>query len=52
MKVVRIDDPATEVPSGTQGELLVKGPQVMRGYLETAPDESAAVLDDGWSPHG
>ena len=47
MKVVRIDDPATEVPSGTQGELLVKGPQVMRGYWN-APDESAAVLTDGW----
>ena len=47
MKVVRVDDPATEVPSGTQGELLLKGPQVMRGYWN-APDESAAVLTDGW----
>ena len=47
MKVVRVDDAATEVPPGTQGELLVKGPQVMRGYWN-APDESAAVLTDGW----
>ena len=47
MKVVSVDDPSTEVPAGTQGELLLKGPQVMRGYWN-APDESAAVLTDGW----
>ena len=47
VKVVGVDDAATEVPPGTQGELLIKGPQVMRGYWN-APDESAAVLTDGW----
>ena len=47
MKVVHVDDAATEVPPGAQGELLVKGPQVMCGYWN-APDESAAVLTDGW----
>ena len=47
MKVVSVDDPVIEVRPGTQGELLLKGPQVMRGYWN-APDESAAVLTDGW----
>ena len=47
MKVVHVDDATTEVPSGAQGELLVKGPQVMPEYWN-APDESAAVLTNGW----
>jgi long-chain acyl-CoA synthetase len=48
MKIVSLDDGATEVPPGKQGELLVAGPQVMSGYWK-APDASAAVLtDDGW----
>ena len=47
VKVVSVDDPSTEVPSGTQGELLLKGPQVMREYWN-APDTSAAILTDVW----
>ena len=47
MKVVHVDDATTEVPSGAQGELLIKGPQVMPEYWN-APDESAAVLTNGW----
>jgi long-chain acyl-CoA synthetase len=29
------------------GELVIKGPQIMRGYLNR-PDETAATLRDGW----
>jgi len=47
MKVVSLEDGAAEVPSGVEGELLVRGPQVMRGYWKR-PDETAAVLSDGW----
>ena len=47
IKVVQVDDATTEVPAGAQGELLIKGPQVMPEYWN-APDESAAVLTDGW----
>ncbi len=46
-KVVDEDDSTREMPAGEVGELLIKGPQVMQGYLNEA-DESAAILRDGW----
>jgi long-chain acyl-CoA synthetase len=47
VKVVHVDDATTEVSAGEQGELLIKGPQVMPGYWNK-PAESAAALTDGW----
>ncbi|MBI4337590.1 MAG: long-chain fatty acid--CoA ligase [Chloroflexi bacterium] len=35
------------VPPGAEGEMLVRGPQVMQGYWGR-PDETADVLKDGW----
>ena len=36
------------VPAGQEGELIIRGPQVMKGYWNR-PDETAATLDeDGW----
>jgi long-chain acyl-CoA synthetase len=45
----RIVDMATgeSLPFGKEGELCVRGPQVMAGYWN-APDETARVLADGW----
>ena len=42
-----VDDEGESVPVGQTGELVVKGPQVMRGYWQQ-PGETAAVLRDGW----
>lgn len=45
----RIVDPETgePLPQGQEGELTVRGPQVMRGYWHR-PDDTADVLRDGW----
>jgi long-chain acyl-CoA synthetase len=42
-----VDDEGRDVETGTPGELLVRGPQVMPGYWNR-PDETAKVLRDGW----
>jgi long-chain acyl-CoA synthetase len=42
-----VDDQGQDVPVGTPGELITRGPQVMPGYWQR-PDETAKVLRDGW----
>jgi long-chain acyl-CoA synthetase len=42
-----IDDDGLEVRAGEEGELLIRTPAVMDGYLDD-PTETAAVLSDGW----
>lgn len=45
----KIVDPDTfeELPVGGQGMLLIKGPNVMLGYLNQ-PEKTAEVIRDGW----
>ncbi|MDX1668314.1 MAG: AMP-binding protein [Limnobacter sp.] len=46
------DDEFNELPVGQEGELCVKGPQVMRGYWNK-PKETAEILtQDGWLKTG
>ena len=47
---LRVVDPATgeDVPAGEDGELLVRGPQVMRGYRARGQETAAAIDADGW----
>jgi long-chain acyl-CoA synthetase len=46
------DEAGRDLPVGEEGELCVRGPQVMRGYWNM-PDETARVLSaDGWLSTG
>ena len=45
MKVV--DDKGNEVPQGQEGELLIRGHNVMKGYYNK-PEETAKTVVDGW----
>jgi len=46
-RIVDLNDGNTDVPMGESGEILVKGPQVMKGYWNKA-EETASTLTDGW----
>lgn len=42
-----VNELGEEVPVGEVGELIVRGPNVMKGYYKL-PEETAAALRDGW----
>jgi long-chain acyl-CoA synthetase len=46
-KIMDIETGQTELGVGETGELVVRGPQVMKGYWKME-EESASVLRDGW----
>jgi long-chain acyl-CoA synthetase len=46
-----VDEEGNEVPMGMAGEMLVKGPQVMKGYLNR-PDATDEMIVDGWLSTG
>ncbi len=47
-KLVDVDDFEKEITEiGQAGEICLKGPQIMKGYINR-PDETAATLKDGW----
>jgi long-chain acyl-CoA synthetase len=46
-RLVSLDLEAGDLPAGEPGELIVRGPQVMKGYWKMR-DETAAALRDGW----
>jgi long-chain acyl-CoA synthetase len=47
VEVMVVDQCGKPLPAGVPGELVVKGPNVMRGYLNK-PEETAKTIKDGW----
>ena len=46
-RIVDLNDGITDMPVGETGEIIIKGPQVMKGY-RNKPEETAETLKDGW----
>ncbi len=47
VRIVSLEDPTKDVAMGEEGELVFKGPQIMKGYWQR-PEATAEVLHDGW----
>ena len=46
-KIVDIETGTRALPPGEDGEIIIRGPQIMQGYWK-APAETANALRDGW----
>jgi long-chain acyl-CoA synthetase len=46
-RIISLDDEVTVLETGEIGELVLKGPQVMKGYLNM-PTETTNAIRDGW----
>lgn len=46
-RIVDLETGEREMPLGESGELVIRGPQIMKGYWQ-APEETAQTLRGGW----
>jgi len=47
-EIAIMDDDGRELAPGAEGEICVKGPQVMAGYWQMSGETAAAFTHDGW----
>jgi long-chain acyl-CoA synthetase len=47
-EIAILDDEGRELPPGAEGEICVKGPQVMAGYWQMPGETAAAFTPGGW----
>ncbi|MEH6942080.1 long-chain-fatty-acid--CoA ligase [Bacillus sp. JJ722] len=47
VKIVDLETGLQEMPIGESGEILLKGPQIMKGYWKN-PEETARTIRNGW----
>ncbi|WP_307544557.1 4-coumarate--CoA ligase family protein [Streptomyces sp. V3I8] len=52
MRIVSLDDPGKDLGVGERGEIVIRGPQVMKGYLGRPVETAAMIDDDGWLSTG
>ena len=43
-----LDDPSRRVAAGERGELVLRGPNIMRGYWQRQDETDAVTTPDGW----
>jgi len=46
-RIVDLENGTNDMPVGEPGELIIQGPQVMKGY-RNMPDETANTIKNGW----
>jgi len=51
VEVKIVDDKDNEVPPGEAGEIVIRGPNIMKGYFKK-PEETGEVLSNGWLHSG
>ena len=46
-RIVSLEDGVTDLPAGQEGEMVIRSPNLMKGYWKM-PTETANALRDGW----
>ncbi|WP_338424954.1 class I adenylate-forming enzyme family protein [Sphingopyxis kveilinensis] len=52
VEILICDDDGNILPPGAEGELWMRGPQIMAGYWRREAETAAVLTDDGWLKSG